>query len=149
VITADTNVFVYAVDPREPIKQNTAQRIIDALQGRSEQIALQLVSEFQNVATRKLKMPRLLAATISMNLLDGFSTFSASRTAVRLALAEMAAGRLSYWDALMLASAAEAGCTAMLSEDMQDGRTIFGVQIVNPFGAESVSPRAADLLQLA
>ena len=61
----------------------------------------------------------------------------------------MAAGRLSYWDALMLASAAEVGCTIMLSEDMQDGATLLGLEIVNPFGPDGVSRRAAALLDLA
>ncbi len=77
-----------------------------------------------------------------------YTMFPASVAASYAALNELAAGRLSYWDALMLASAAEAGCTCMLSEDMQDGARIFGVEIVNPFGANGVSHRAAELLNL-
>jgi predicted nucleic acid-binding protein len=149
VITADTNIFVYTVDSRDSLKQETAQRVAAALKGFGYRLPLQVVGEFQNVATRKLKMPHALAASLASSILTGFSTFPATRSAARAALTEMGASRLSYWDALMLVSAAEAGCTAMLSEDMQDGRTIFGVQIVNPFGAEGVSPRAAELLQLA
>ncbi len=81
-------------------------------------------------------------------LLDDFETFPSSKPAARAALIEMAAGRLSYWDALMLASAAEAGCTVMLSEDMQDGAILFGLEIVNPFAAGGLSARAAELLGL-
>ncbi len=60
----------------------------------------------------------------------------------------MATGRLSYWDALMLASAREAGCSAFISEDLQDGARLFGMEIVNPFGAQGPSPRAIELLDL-
>jgi predicted nucleic acid-binding protein len=81
-------------------------------------------------------------------LLDDFETFPASKPASRAALIEMTAGRLSYWDAPMLASAAEAGFTVMLSEDMQDGATVFGLENVNPFGALGVSARAAEVLGL-
>ena len=120
--------------------------VVSNLQARRSLVALQVFGEFQNVATRKLKMPKMLAAGHASILLDSLSTFPASRTAVRVALGEMAAGRLSYWDALMLASAAEVGCSAMLSEDMQDGATLLGLEIVNPFGADGISSRAAELL---
>ncbi len=49
----------------------------------------------------------------------------------------------------MLASARTAGCTVMISEDMQDGATLLGLEIVNPFGANGPSPRATELLGLA
>jgi predicted nucleic acid-binding protein len=149
VITADTNLFVYAVDARFPEKQQIAVRLVSTLRDRGARVALQVVGEFQNALCRRLKVPLPLSSERASIVLESFATFAASRSAARVALVEMAAGRLSYWDALMVASAAEAGCTAMLSEDMQDGRTIFGVEIINPFGATGVSPRAAELLQLA
>jgi len=42
--------------------------------------------------------------------------------------------RISFWDALILAAAASARCSYLLSEDMQDGTAIRGIRIVNPFG---------------
>jgi len=41
--------------------------------------------------------------------------------------------RFSFWDALILRAAKEAGCSVLFSEDMQDTREIDGLQIVNPF----------------
>jgi predicted nucleic acid-binding protein len=148
VITVDTNVLLYTIDPRNAHKQAAARRVIAAVKIKGHALALQCVGEFQNVALRKFRAPVDRVVAYASAILDDFRTFPASRTAARLALAEVAAARLSYWDAVMLASAAEAGCTAMLSEDMQDRTTIFGVEIVNPFGADGVSPRAAELLQL-
>jgi predicted nucleic acid-binding protein len=39
----------------------------------------------------------------------------------------------SFWDALVLRMAKQAGCRVLLSEDMQHGQEIDGVKIVNPF----------------
>ena len=41
--------------------------------------------------------------------------------------------RLSFYDALIVASAIEAGCDTLYSEDMQHGRNIGGLTIVNRF----------------
>ena len=40
---------------------------------------------------------------------------------------------LAFYDALIVASAIEAGCDTLFSEDMQHGRKIGGLAIVNPF----------------
>ena len=45
----------------------------------------------------------------------------------------MDAAQISYWDALILASAEQAGCKYLLSEDFQAGRTYGEVTVVNPF----------------
>jgi predicted nucleic acid-binding protein len=39
----------------------------------------------------------------------------------------------SWWDALIVAAAQVAGCTYLLSEDMQDGQHYGAVTVVNPF----------------
>jgi predicted nucleic acid-binding protein len=50
--------------------------------------------------------------------------------------------RLSIWDSVILAAAAEAGCRLLISEDMQPGFTWGGVTIVNPFAATPQSALA-------
>ena len=98
---------------------------------------------------RKLRFRPAEAAISARDVLTSFEIFPASASAADAALTEMAFGRLSYWDTLMLVSAAEAGCTAMLSEDMQDGAVLYGVELVNPLGPDGVSQRAAERLGLA
>jgi predicted nucleic acid-binding protein len=39
----------------------------------------------------------------------------------------------SFWNAMIWATAKRAGCRLLISEDGQDGRTLGGVTIVNPF----------------
>ena len=41
--------------------------------------------------------------------------------------------KLSFWDAMIVHCAKQAGCREVLSEDMQHGQVIDGVRIVNPF----------------
>ena len=52
------------------------------------------------------------------------------------------------WPSLLLAACARAGITTLLSEDMRDGSVFQGVQIVNPFSPQGLSPRARELLQI-
>jgi predicted nucleic acid-binding protein len=62
-------------------------------------------------------------------------TVAASAGAIRAALADAAAGRASYWDALFVTTAGQAGCTIVLTEDMSDGGILGGLEIHNPFAA--------------
>ena len=42
-------------------------------------------------------------------------------------------GTLSFYDALIVAAATEAGCRYLLTEDLQHGRRFGGLTIQNPF----------------
>lgn len=46
--------------------------------------------------------------------------------------------RTSSWDATILAAAQELQCPTLYSEDLQNGQSYDGVQVVNPFRAEGV-----------
>jgi predicted nucleic acid-binding protein len=78
-------------------------------------------------------MSRSDAAAQADDWLRIFACASASASAVRTALGDAVAGRAAYWDALLIATAAEAGCTLILTEDLADGSTLGGVAIHNPF----------------
>lgn len=148
MITLDTNLFVYAFDDRFPAKQAMAAEVLRGAARLDAPICLQVVGEVQNVAIRKLKMPGFVAAQIGRNILGQFRTFSTAVEDVEVALGQLAAGRLSYWDAVLVSSAQRAGCTAMLSEDLQDGAKVLGVEIVNPFTDAGLSDRTRELLVL-
>lgn len=45
-------------------------------------------------------------------------------------IAELA--QISFWDALIVAAAEQAGAAQLLSEDLSDGRAIAGIKVVNP-----------------
>lgn len=149
MISADTNILVYAVDDRdEQGRQPVAREVVLRLTALQQPIALQVVGELQNVLRRRLNLPPHAAMQQARNIFATFPNFAYDAGCVEVALAQAAAGRFSYWDALLLAACARTGVTSLLSEDMQDGAVFQGVRIVNPFSPQGLSPRARELLQL-
>ena len=146
MITADSNVFVYLHDESEPAKRAIAREVTAELIRRESAIALQVVGEYQNVLRRRLRVPSWIAAQEARTLLEAFEVFAPTRANAEAALEQLAAGRLSYWDALLLAAASDAACTVLLSEDMQDGSVVYGVRIINPFGSDGLSASAREAL---
>ena len=47
--------------------------------------------------------------------------------------------RIPFWDALIIEAALKAGCKTLLSEEMQAGREVDGMQIQNPFANTDTS----------
>jgi predicted nucleic acid-binding protein len=146
--TLDTNILIYAVDAREGRKRELAVRIIEAAADLDCPLALQAVGEFFAAATAKLKLDPKDAAARAGQLIAGFDTFGYSIHAVRAALDEAPKGRFSYWDGVLLASAAEAGCTTIFSEDMADGARFGSITVANPFRRNELAPHARTVLQL-
>lgn len=146
--TLDTNILIYAVDAREERKRAFAAKIIEAAASLDCPLALQAVGEFYAAATAKLKLNPKDAAERAGQLIAGFDTFAYSVHAVRAALEEAPRSRFSYWDAVLLASAAEAGCTTIFSEDMADGARFGSIAVANPFRRNELAPHAKMVLGL-
>lgn len=149
-VTVDTNLFVYAHDHRDLKKQQAALRVADAVGKREDRaLALQVVGEFYNATTRRLKMPRDEAAGHARAMLRHFPTFSYTADHAEVALDGAREGYFSYWDGLLLASAVAAGCKLFISEDLQHGFTFEGLEIVSPFsGAGDINPDLGERLSI-
>src|ERR1044071_62812 len=131
--TLDTNVLVYSVDDRDKQRHQLATQIVDRAIDVDCWLTLQAASEFYWAVSRKRIMPTDRAATLVRNWLSLFPTIAASAEAIRAAIPYAAAGRASFWDALLISTAAERGCTLILTEDLQDGSRLGTVEIHNPF----------------
>ena len=142
--TLDTNILVYAVDACEGRKRELAIRIIEAAVGLDCLLALQVVGEFY-AAAAQLK----LDAKDTTARAAQFATFGYSVHAARGALEEVPKGRFSYWDGVLLASAAEAGCTTIFSEDRADGARFGSIAVANPFRRDGLAPHAKAVWGLA
>ncbi len=140
--TLDTNILIYSIDSQAGVRQGMAQQVIDLALRCDCWLTLQVVSEFYAAATRKGRMAVAEAAAQAADWLDLFPCLPSSPTAVRTALAAAASARASYWDALLVATAAEGGCTAILTEDLADGGLLGGVRVLNPFGGEGLTMAA-------
>jgi predicted nucleic acid-binding protein len=133
--TLDTNLLVYALDSEAGARRQLSREIIEYAVQLDCWLTLQAVSEFYAAATRKGIVPSTAAAAQASDWLELFPCAAASGSAVRAALTDAAAGRASYWDALLIATAGEAGCVAILTEDLADGTELRGVRIHHPFAA--------------
>lgn len=126
----DTNILVYAAGT-----QDRRAEIATALVAEGGIISVQVLNEFASVARRKLDRPwpEVVSALAAFRVLCSEPrpiTVATHEAALEIAERD----GFNVYDALIVASALEAGCTTLLSEDMQDGRTIAGrLTIRNPF----------------
>jgi predicted nucleic acid-binding protein len=146
--TLDTNVLVYALNVSEGARHQTAKEIVQRSAVLDCWLTLQAISEFYSSTTRKRLAPAEEAAAQVLDWLQIFPCAAVSPANIRTALSYALARRASYWDALLVATAAEAGCTLVLTEDMADGALLGGVQIHNPFTADGLSELTRQLLDL-
>lgn len=127
----DTNVLVYLFDADAPAKQAIARELVAA--GRLV-LSSQVLSEFYVTVTRKLARP-LDAARASRAVTDlcALPVRDVTANLVQAAIRRCAATPLSYWDALIVETALEAGATTLLTEDLQHGQLIGTLRVHNPF----------------
>jgi predicted nucleic acid-binding protein len=148
-IALDSNVLAYyaAVDrgPEDPAKIASIQEVLDDLREHCDCVApLQAFGELHGVLL-KARETREDARTIVTGLQAMFRPLASDRATFENALELATDHKLQFWDALILATAADAGCGLLLSEDMQDGFEWRGVTVVDPF-AEQMHPKLARLL---
>ena len=132
----DTNILVYTFDTTAPEKQQIAQQLVsDAVSTKKGVISSQIVQEFLNVALRRFKRPMTVsdAREYLNTVLSPLCQHYPSSTFYDRALLIKAETGYSLYDTLVVTAAIESGCTTLFSEDMQDGRVIRGLKIINPF----------------
>jgi predicted nucleic acid-binding protein len=124
----DTNILVYAQQTGP--KATTAQDLID----KGGTISVQVLNELANVLQKKLGRSwddvELLLDDAD-NALGPALPLTAQTNRTALALARQHG--LSFYDALIISSAIEAGCDTLFSEDLQHGRRFDSLAVVNPF----------------
>lgn len=144
--TLDTNILVYCVQIGDP-RQRPAIRLVERAIDAACPIMLQSLGEFFVATTRRRYLGAEAAALQVRRWAGVFPTLvPPSADAVMLAVQAAASGRFSYWDALLLASAGLAGCTAVISEDMAPGATLAGARVVPAFAGDAISPEALAVL---
>jgi predicted nucleic acid-binding protein len=130
----DTNVLVYAVDDTEPEKQDIARQMLGSNRYGEFVLSAQILSEFYVTVTRKLIEPMSEAkAAEVVGWLSLRSRVWIDNELVKSAVQISRSSRISYWDGLVVAAAARAGCERLLTEDLNDGQVIGSVCVENPF----------------
>ena len=129
----DTNVLVYAHDGGSGAKHRQAVELLTRLfEEACGGLSIQVLCEFYSAATRKLGMPSGEAEEVIRDL--GGWTIHRPRHADLLKAAQLQRRhKIAWWDALMVQSAIELGCTVLWTEDLADGRRYGSVTVRNPF----------------
>lgn len=132
-ISLDTNILVYAVDRDAGARHTQALEFVDGAVERDCVLTLQALCEFVAAVTSKGKMPLEDAAAQVRDWQLLFPTVAAKPSALPQAIAAVRDHSLSFWDALLWATARDAGVSVLFTEDLQDGRELGGVRFCNPF----------------
>ena len=128
----DSNVLVYAELEPKTDKGVRAQRLIGDSSSH-DIIAVQALLEF--IAVVKRRRPESLPSALE-KVAAFTSVFEIAPTTPEIAARAFALVRdhqFQVWDAVIWAAARTAGATVFLSEDLQDGFTLGGMRVVNPF----------------
>ena len=129
----DTSIVAYTDDGNEPRKQAIALELVArAFSGSSGVISIQVLQEYFNAATRKLGVDAATARR-KVELLSRLETARLEARDVLAAIDLQGVHGLSFWDALIMQAALLAQCTILYSEDLQSGRRLGSLQVVNPF----------------
>jgi predicted nucleic acid-binding protein len=134
----DTNVFVYAMDVDEPIKQAKAQDLFQrlALISGSTVLPWQVAGELLSNLRKRESAGRISAAQVDAYFRKFLAMFPLVIPNVKVFSTYFdlrARFSLSHWDTLLLAACKEAGVTTLYSEDLDHGTNYDGLSVVNPF----------------
>lgn len=131
----DTNILIYAFDSSASTKHVAARELIRQLwQEKNGALSIQILQEFYVNVTGKIRHP--LSPSAALEVVQDFSQWTLhAPTAddVEAAIRLHQAMRLSFWDAMVVRSAAQLGCSVLWSEDLSHGQELEGLRIVNPF----------------
>jgi len=129
----DSNILVYTDDTGAPEKQAQALDLLERCRiEQSGVVSTQVLQEYFVTSTKKLKV----SVEVARRKTELFGHFNLVRIGLEDILAATDlhhAHQISFWDALIVRAALRSGCSILFSEDLQTGRRINGLEIVNPF----------------
>jgi predicted nucleic acid-binding protein len=139
-VFVDSNVFLYALDAADPKKQQAA-RIwrAELWKSRRGRVSFQVLGEFYVNAVRKQPAARDEVRAEVRDLL-AWNPVIANAVLLEQGWKIQDRFQFSYWDALIVAAAKVCDCSYLLTEDLQSGQKLDGIEVVNPFlrGPESI-----------
>ena len=132
----DTNIFVYQLERLDVRKADIADKLIEhGIDTQTACISFQVVQECLNTMLRKAEVP-LTEDEMRRYMTDVLAPLYRVQPDIPLyqkALDIRARYRFSFYDALIIAAAVEAGCKTLYSEDLTHAQQTEGVTIINPF----------------
>ncbi len=132
----DSNILIYLFDETDDRKRAVAEALVSAaLETGNGVVSYQAVQETVSFLTRRAATGATDAHT--RQFLDGGLSplwrVTPSRALFHRALDIRGRYGYTFYDALVVAGAVEAGSTRLYSQDLEDGQIVHGVTIVNSF----------------
>jgi predicted nucleic acid-binding protein len=131
----DTNILIYAHDRSAGGKHTRAGELIqDLWRSGAGCLSVQVLQEFYVNVTQKV--PKPLSPEVAGQIIADLSVWQVHRPGVADILdAIRLQGRyqLSFWDAMVVASAIQLGCQTLWSEDLNPGQAYDQVTVASPF----------------
>jgi predicted nucleic acid-binding protein len=129
----DTNILIYAYDTEAGNKHAVCkQKLRDLWDSGDGVISTQVMQEFYVNVTRKIAEP--LSFSHARRIIKNYAVWQVELISPRLvgfASEIQERNQLSFWDALILATAIQGNVKILLSEDLNSGQLIEGVKVVN------------------
>jgi predicted nucleic acid-binding protein len=133
-VALDSNILIYAeLEPDSEKGMRSAELIL--LAARDGVIPVQVLGEYLRFVQRRVPAAFEDAIRQAAIFQAAFLTPPTTAVIVNTASELARAHRMQLWDGVVCAAAVEAGAKVLLTEDMQDGRTIDGLRLINPFAA--------------
>lgn len=139
LVFIDSNILIYAYDRSAGVKREAAKALIRRLwDERSGCISVQVLQEFFVNVTRKIPSP--LEAYEAREVISDFFYWRVHRPGASDVLSAIDIHQrleISFWDAMIVGSAAAQGCSALYSEDLNEEQHYDGVEVINPISHEA------------
>jgi predicted nucleic acid-binding protein len=148
-VALDSNILLYFARiwraTGDEAKSEVTDQMIAVLQQRATLVVpFQVLGECFNVMQRN-DYTRAEAREVIREWGETYETAISAAETFDAALDLATEHKLQFWDALILSVAANAGCSLLLSEDLQPGFTWRGVRVVDPF-AKKLDARLSRLI---
>ena len=131
-VALDSNVLIYAeLEPESAKGKRAAELILRAAQ--DGVIPVQVLGEYLRFIQRRV--PAMFEEAVKQVSVYQATFLTPPTTDAVIANASEIARehRLQLWDCVVCVAALDAGAKVLLTEDMQDGRSLTGLRLLNPF----------------
>lgn len=144
-LTLDSNILVYGIDGSTPEKHAIARDLILRAALADVVITVQAMAEFLVVIRRKFPDQQAAARDYADLWAAAFPLIPTTWDHVAAAAAFADRHKLQLWDSIIWQCARSAGASVFLSEDLQDGLSLEGMTVIDPFKPAN-KDRIAELL---
>ena len=133
-VALDSNILIYAeLEPESEKGTRSAALILRA--ARDGVIPAQVLGEYLRFVQRRAPAAFEDAMRQAAIYQAAFLTPPTTDAVINKASALARAHRMQLWDCVVCAASLDAGAKVLMTEDMQDGRIIDGLRVINPFAA--------------